>query len=144
MAYTARKIDVWIAELEDRPGALASKLEPLGQAGADLTFAVARRQPDRPGTGIVFLGPLKGARQTRAAESAGFRRATELAAVHLEGPNQPGAAGKVVRLLADAGINLRGMSAITIGRKFALLLAFDSPADADRALARIRSASRKK
>ena len=144
MAYTVKKIDVWTGDIGDRPGGLTAKLDPIGAAGADLTFIVARRKPDDPGRGVVYLGPLMGAKQAGAAKSAGLRRATELTALHLEGPNKPGSASQVTHILAGAGINLRGLSAATIGNKFMLVLAFDSAAIADEALKLLKAAGKGK
>jgi hypothetical protein len=143
MAQKVSKIDVWTCEIDDRPGALDARLGPLAAAGADLTFCVARRQADKPGRAVVFLGPLKGAKQTKAAEGAGLRRATELAALHFEGPNKPGSAHAVTELLSDSGINMRGLLAATIGKTFMLVLAFDSNDDADRALKAIKAGAGK-
>jgi hypothetical protein len=143
MAQTVRKLDVWTGEIDDRPGALDEKLQPLAAAGVDLTFAIARRQNDRPGKGVLFLGPLKGAKQTKAAQAAGLSLAPNLAALHFEGPNKPGSASKITHALAEAGINMRGLSAATIGTKFMLVLAFDSSMDADRAIQAIKASAKK-
>jgi len=144
MAQTVNKIEVWTCEIEDRAGTLDAKLQPLAGAGVDLTFALARRQADRPGRSIVYLGPLKGPRQIKAAESAGFRLAHELVAVHFEGPNKPGSASKITHALAEAGINMRGLMAATIGKKYMLVLAFDSNEQAEAAIVQIKEAGKKK
>ncbi len=47
MELMVEREDVWIASLEDKPGALAAKLAALADAGADLDFVIARRSPDR-------------------------------------------------------------------------------------------------
>jgi hypothetical protein len=132
-ALTVTKMDVWIAEIPDQPGGLAGKLQSLADAGANLDFAVARRQPDKPGSGIVFLGGLKGAAEAKAAKAAGFAKSTTLAGLRVEAPNKPGVCHQIIRQVAEAGINLRGMSALGLGAKCAVLLAFDSAADATKA-----------
>src|SRR5262249_2144740 len=111
MAYTVNKVDVWTGEIDDKVGGLAAKLEPLAGAGVDLGFLIAPRQPQAPGKGVVFLGPVTGAKGSKAAKGVGLSKTTELAALRLEGPNKPGAASELMRALADAGINLRGVSA---------------------------------
>jgi hypothetical protein len=143
MAYTVNKVDVWTGEIEDRVGGLAAKLEPLAGAGVDLGFLIARRQPQQPGKGVVFLGPVTGAKGARAAKDAGLNKTTDLAALRLEGPNKPGACHKITRALADAGINLRGVSASASGAKFIAFLAFDSSDDAGKAARLLRSAGKK-
>ncbi len=68
MALKITRADVWASTIEDRPGGLAEKLAALAEAGAQLEFVIARRASERPSTGVVFLTPLKGAAQLRAAK----------------------------------------------------------------------------
>src|SRR5262249_30751396 len=133
MPNQVKKLDVWTGEVEDRVGGLAAKLEPLASAGVDLQFVIARRQPQQPGKSVVFLAGISGAKATKAATGSGLTKATDLFALRVEGPNEPGAGYQIARLLADAGINLRGVSAGVMGTRFLLFLAFDSADDADKA-----------
>jgi hypothetical protein len=133
MALEVKKVDVYSAEIEDRPGALAEKLAPLAEAKVDLAFAIARRKPDSPGKGVVYLGPITTAKGKKAAQAAGLAPATELAALRIEGPNKPGALHAVTKALAEAGINLRGVSASVIGKRWVCFLAFDTADDAQKA-----------
>ncbi len=71
MALKISKADVWAAEIMDRPGAAARILSTLAQAGANLEFVIGRRQADRPGTGVLFVTPLKGKKVQTAAKAAG-------------------------------------------------------------------------
>ena len=58
MGYQITKEDVWwVGIIQDRPSALAEKLEIISKAGVSLDYMIARRSPDRPGTGVVFLAP---------------------------------------------------------------------------------------
>jgi len=138
MAVTIQKVDVWSAEIRDEVGGLAAVLAPLAAAGADLAFVVARRQRDAPGTGIVFLGGLKGAKQTAAAQKAGLSKTSDISALVAEAPNKPGLANRLVEQLAAARINLRGMSASVTGSKCVIVFAFDSAADRDNAAKLLR------
>lgn len=133
MALEVKKVDVYSAEIEDRPGALAEKLAPLAEAKVDLAFAIARRKPDSPGKGVVYLGPITTAKGKKAAQAAGLAPAAELAALRIEGPNKPGALHAVTKALAEAGINLRGVSASVIGKRWVCFLAFDTADDAQKA-----------
>lgn len=45
-------------------------LGALADAKASLEMVVARRQPDKPGPGIVFLAPVEGKKPTAAARAA--------------------------------------------------------------------------
>jgi hypothetical protein len=133
VALNVTRADVWAAGIEDRPGGLAGKLAALAEAGAQLEFVIARRASERPGAGVVFLTPLKGAVQIRAAKKAGFEKTESLHSLRVEGPDQPGLGAKITQALAQAGINLRGLSAAAIGRRCVVHLALDSTADAAKA-----------
>ncbi len=134
MAYTIQKVDVWAGEIEDRPGGLAEKLEALTHAGANFEFMISRRAPEKPGTGVVFLTPIKGAGQKKAAAAAGLNTTDTLHSVRVEGPDRPGLGAKASRALADAGINLRGVSAAALGRRSVTYFAFDGASDAANAI----------
>jgi len=138
MAQSVKRTDIWVAGIEDRPGGLNEKLAPLAVAGAQLEFVLARRTPEKPGAGVVFLAPVKGAKQVAAAEKAGFHKSQSLKSVRVEGPDRPGLGAKVAAALAAKGINLRGLSAAVIGKRFVLYLALDSDADAARAAGILR------
>ena len=143
MTHEVKKLDVWTGEIDDQVGGLASKLEPLASAGADLQFLVARRQPHLPGKGVVFLSGIAGARATKAATAAGLAKAGDVVALRVEGRNKPGVCHQITRRLADAGLNLRGVSAGVMGKKFLLFLAFDSADDAATAARLLRTAAKK-
>jgi hypothetical protein len=133
MDLLIEKEDVWVAAIDDRPGGLAGKLSPLADAGADLDFIIARRAPEKPGTGVVFVTPIRGDRETRAATAAGFSVSSHMHALRVEGADVPGIAARVARRLADAGLNLRGLSAAVIGTRVVMHLAFDAEQDAMKA-----------
>lgn len=134
----AQRVDTWVAPLEDQPGSLAAKLNALAEAGANLEFIIARRAPDKPGTGVVFLTPIKGAKQVRAAKAAGFHKSAHLQAVRLEGTDKAGLGAKITAALAAQGLNLRGLSAAALGGKFICHVAVDSAADAAKVARAVR------
>lgn len=129
------RVDVWAATIKDKPGGLASILAGLRDAGADLDFIVARRAPDQPGTGVVFVTPLRGDREVRAASALGFDVTRSLHELRVEGENKPGVAAALTEKLAKAGINLRGLSAAVIGTRFILYIGLDTSEDAVKAAA---------
>ncbi len=131
MPYKISKVDVWTGPIEDKPGGLAVVLDALSAAGAQLEFLLARR--DVPGKGVVFLAPLKGAKQTAAAKNACLAKGADLAALRIDGPDKPGIGATVAKALAAASINLRGLSAAAIGRQSVFYLAFDNKDDAAKA-----------
>jgi hypothetical protein len=144
MAYRVSKFDVWVAEIDDRVGGLDAALEPLADAGADLAFVVARRQPDKPGKGVVFVGGVSGSKASKAAAAGGLAKSSDLVALRVEETNKPGSCHKMTHMLADAGINLRGLSASVVGSKCVYIIAFDSASDADRAAKVLRGPGKRK
>lgn len=130
MSLRVERTSVWAASIEDRPAGLAEKLTALNGSGANLEFILARRAPERPGHGVVFIAPLKGAKQTRAADRAGFVPTEALHALRVEGTDKSGVGQRLSQALATMEINLRGFSAATIGRKFVAYLAFDDDDEA--------------
>jgi hypothetical protein len=140
MAYKISKVDVWSAEIPDQPGGLANALEPLAAAGAQLECLIARRQPDKPGTGVVYLTPIKGKKPQDAARAAGITPAADkIATLRLEGPDSPGGGAAVCRAIQDAGINIRGLSGVKVGNKVVAYIGFDSDADATNAAKAIKA-----
>ena len=133
MAVNVLKIDVWTGEIEDRSGGLADKIEAVTEAGANLEFVIARRASERPAMGLVFMAPLQGAAQRRAARAAGMQKARNVYTLRIEGPNRPGLGAAITRAVADAGINMRGMSGTGLGRRCAIYLSFDNSADTEKA-----------
>jgi len=133
MALKVSRVDTWAATIEDRPGGLARKLKALAEGGVNLEMIIARRTPERPGEGVVFVAPVKGVRQGRAALAAGFTRAEAMHTVRAEGPDKPGLGARITQALAQAGVNLRGLSAAAIGKKCVVYLAVDTADAAARA-----------
>src|SRR5687768_14687031 len=95
MAYSVKKVDVWAGEIADRPGGLAEKIQSLSNAGANLEFLIARRAADRPGAGVVFVTPSRGAKQKTAAQGTGFAMTDSLHSVRVDGPDKAGVAAKM-------------------------------------------------
>jgi hypothetical protein len=138
MKLKVGRTDVWAATIEDRPGAVAEKLEALSAAGANLEFIIARRAPEQRGSGVLFVTPVKGAKQQKAATAAGFQRTESLHSVRVEGPDKAGIGAQMTKALAAGSINLRGISAAALGKNFVTHLAFDSDTDAARAASIIK------
>ena len=133
MALSVTKVELWSATMDDRAGGTADKLEPLSAAGADFEFVFARRTPEDPGRGVIYVAPIKGTKVTRAAQQAGFRKSEEVVGLRVEGSDKPGIGAKILRAMADGGISFRGLTALAIGSKFVSILALDSAADAAKA-----------
>ncbi len=137
MTLKVERVDTWAASIKDKPGGLAAKLNDLARAGANLEFVIARRAPDKPGTGVVFVTPIKGA-ASRAAREIGFRKTTHLHTVRVAGPDRKGQGARIARALAEHGLNLSGLSGAAINRKFVAHVALDTSADAAKAMRILR------
>lgn len=129
MDLLVEREDVWAASVDDKPGALAAKLSALDDAGADLGFIIVRRAPEKPGTGVAFVTPLRGDREVRAATAAGFAVTSSLHSVRVEGPDEPGVAATLAKAIGDAGINMRGFSGAVLGTRFVAHVGVDSAED---------------
>ena len=138
MKLDVARVDVWIAKLKDTPGMLSEKLILLSDSGADLDFVFARRSPEKPGTGVAFIAPIEGAKQTKAAKKAGFKKGKRLLALKVSGTNKVGMGAAITEAIAASGISIQGFSAHVIGKKFVLHLAFATTADATKAASTIR------
>jgi predicted amino acid-binding ACT domain protein len=138
MAIKASRNDVWMAVIDDRAGGAAEKLEALARAGADLEVVFARRTPEHPGQGILFAGPIEGAKVKRAAEEAGFSRHESMHGIRIEGTDKPGLGSKIARTLADSGISFRGMQASVVGKNFLSFIVLDNDEDAAKAVKALR------
>jgi hypothetical protein len=134
MKLDVSRMDVWISSIKDRPGGLAEKLDALARAGANLEFVIARRSPEKPGTGVVFVTPIKGAGQVKAAKRVGFKKSKTLRGLRIAAADKPGLGAKLTQQIADVGINIRGFSAAAIGRRAIFHLAFDSAVDTNKAM----------
>lgn len=125
--------NVWAASIKDEPGGLATLLNGLHEAGADLDFVLARRAPDMPGSGVVFVTPLRSDSEIEAATTLGFNLTRSVQSLRIEGENRPGVAAEITEKLAAGGINLRGLSVGVLGSRFILYIGLDSAEDAAKA-----------
>jgi hypothetical protein len=126
MTLAIRKIQVWSCDIPDRPGAAAAKLEHLAQAGIDLEFVFTRPHRGQPETSVLFIAPIIGPDQVKAARVAGLGPAMDVAMLCVEGDNRAGIGYDIMSRLAVAGINLRGISISASGGHFSAYLAFDN------------------
>ncbi len=138
MAYKVSKAEVWATDIPNRPGTLSGLLEPLSDAGAQLEFMIARKADGN--TSRVFVSPIKGSKQKKAAQSVGLTPAAGLHGLRVEGPDKPGLGSKLTRAIADEGVNLRGASAAAVGRNAIFYLAVESEQDLKKAMRAAKSA----
>jgi len=133
MGFKLDRVHVWAGEVADEVGGAARKLAFLAQAGANLEFISTQRRPDQPGTGILYVAPVTGPAQVRAARTAGLAETNNPVVRRIEGDNEAGLAHRLTQQWALAGISLQGLTMAVLGNKFVGYAAFDSVDDANRA-----------
>ena len=135
MSFRLDRVHVWSGEVADQAGGVASKLALLAQAGANLEYIYTRRQPDRPGTGVLYVAPITGPLQVRAAKSAGLTEALNPVVLRVEGDNRAGLGHRLTQEWALRGLSLQGLMMSVLGEKFVGYVSFDNVQDANRAAA---------
>jgi hypothetical protein len=133
MAMKVEKIDIWVGEVRDEAGGLAAALAPLVAAGVDFSFVIGTRRPEKPGTGAVHMGGLRGAKQKKAAEVAGLVKSEDAHGLRVVATDKPRLLHRITSELASAGINLRSVSASVAKSRCVMILAFDAADDRDKA-----------
>jgi hypothetical protein len=135
MGFKLDRVHVWSCEVADQAGGVAAKLSALAQAHTNLEYIYTRRQPEKPGTGILYVAPISGPMQVRAARSAGLSETNNPVVLRVEGDNQAGLGHRVTQEWALAGLSFQGMTMGVLGDKFVGYVSFDSVTDANRAAA---------
>src|SRR4029453_17826005 len=106
-------------------GVLASTLEPLAGAGADLQLVMGYRFPEGHERAAIEGFPVAGKKAAAAAEAAGLR-AFELPCLLVEGDNRAGLGAAIGRALADAGVNIVFLVAQVLGRRFTAVIGLEN------------------
>lgn len=143
MAVTVKKVVLWRREVDNKPGMLASTLEPLAAAGADLHVVMGYRYPGNESRAAIELYPVSGKKATAAAKAAGLTTSS-IPTLFVEGDNKAGLGATTARALAEAGINLSFLVAQVIGRKYSALFGFETAQDASKAAALLKKATKTK
>jgi len=138
MGYELSKVDVWVGEIENHPGGLAGLLEDLNKGDINLEFVITRHQPEKPGVDLVFLAPIQGAKQIKIAKATGLTRAESMCSIRLLGPDRAGLGSNIARILEEAEINIRGLSAAAIGKRSVVYFSFGDKPTRTKALRAIR------
>ena len=135
MGFKLDRVHVWAVEVADQAGGVASKLALLAQADTNLEFILTQRRPDKPGSGVLYVAPVTGPLQVRAARAAGMTETHDPVVLRVEGDNETGLAHRLTQQWALAGISMQGLTMTVLGDKFVGYAAFDTTADANRAAA---------
>jgi hypothetical protein len=140
MAVTVKRIKLWRREVENRPGVLASTLDPLAQAKADLKVVMGYRLPGQESRAAIEVHPVVGTKATAAAQAMGLA-ASAIPTLLVEGDNRPGLGHALAQAIADANINLSFVLAQVVGRRYSAVLGFENDSDAVKAAVVVRKAS---
>lgn len=133
MSFKWDRVHVWSCEVTDESGGVASKLAHLAQAEANLEYIFTKRLANKPGMGILYVAPVTGPAQVRAAKAAHMEETDYPIVRRIEGDNEPGLGHHLTQKWALAGISLQGLTMTVLGSKFVGYAAFDTINDANRA-----------
>ena len=133
MSYKFDRVHVWSCEVADQAGGVASKLAFLAQAGANLEYVFTKRLAEKPGAGILYVAPVSGAAQVRAARTAGMNETDSPVLRRIEGDNEAGLVHRLTQQWAIASISFGSLTMTVLGSKFVGYVAFDTVGDANRA-----------
>jgi hypothetical protein len=132
MPVSVKKITLWRRDLDNRPGALATVLDPLAQAGADLQVAMGYRIPGQEDRAVVELAPVEGRKSSAAAGQAGLQP-SDIPTLVVHGDNRAGLGRDLAEEMGKAGINMAFLVALVLGRRYSGIFGFESDADAQKA-----------
>ena len=140
VAISVKTIKLWRNEVENKPGALTSTLEPLARAGSDLQLIMGYPCPGNETKASIGLYPVAGKKSTAAAQSAGLST-SPISALLVEGTNRPGLGHAIAKEISKAGINTIFLVANVIGRQYSAVFGFENDEDAGKATALIKKAA---
>jgi hypothetical protein len=133
MGFKLDRVHVWSGEIADQAGGMVSMLSPLAQAGANLQYISTRRLATKPGVGVIYVAPVTGPNQVRAARHIGLAETHDTVVLRVEGDNEAGLGFRLTQQWALAGISLQALTMSVLGNKFVGYAAFDTVDDANRA-----------
>ncbi|HET7295355.1 MAG TPA: hypothetical protein VFM88_23255 [Vicinamibacteria bacterium] len=143
MAISVKRVTLWRASVDNRPGALARILAGQAAAGASLEVVMGYAVPGEHAHAVVEIHPVKAKKAMAAAQAAGLS-ASSTPTLLVSGDDRPGLGHAMAQALGDAGINLSFMVAQVVGRRYSAVFGFESEADAGRAAGLIKKAAARK
>lgn len=105
MADQVRRVDYFYVEIPDKPGEGARVLAALKDAGINLLNFTAF--PVSSGRAQLDLVTENADALVKAAKGAGLTLSARKQAFFIQGQNRAGAAGEIIKKLADAKVNVR-------------------------------------
>src|SRR5437870_1479693 len=110
MGFKLERVHIWSGEIADEAGGMAKRLAPLAEAGANLEYIATRREPGKPGFGMLYVAPVTGPAQVRAARLSNLAEARDAVVLRVEGDNEAGLGYRLMKQWATAGINLQALT----------------------------------
>jgi hypothetical protein len=132
MPVTVKRMTLWRRDLENRPGTLATVLDPVARAGTDLQVAMGYRIPGQEDRAVIELAPVEGRKATAAAQQAGLQP-SDIPTLVVQGDNRPGLGRDLADEMGRAGINMAFLVALVVGRRYSAVFGFESDDDARQA-----------
>lgn len=139
MSVTVKKVTLWRAEAENKPGTLSEVLAPLAEAGANLQVVMGYHHHDRPDSAVIEVAPVSGKKVTAAADKVGLKAAA-IPTLLVQGEDQPGLGHAIAQAIADAGINITFLVAQVIGTQFSAVIGLPDEAASKEATTLIKKA----
>ena len=139
MPITVKRITLWRAEVDNKPGTLASAIEPPAKAGADLKVVMGYRHGSE-GKAAIEVYPITGRKLAAAAQSGGLS-ASAIPTLLVEGDDKPGLGYAIAQAVAGAGVNFAFFVAQVIGKKYSAVVGFETEDDAKKAAPVIKKAA---
>jgi len=139
MAFSVKKVTLWRAEVENKPGVLSSVLAPLAEVGADLQVVIGYRYADEENKAAVEICTVSGKKPAIAASKAGLL-ASDVPTLLIHGDNRPGVGHAIAQAIAEAGINVAFLVAQVIDKRFSAVMGFESEEDSKQATTIIKKA----
>jgi hypothetical protein len=140
MPVSVKRMTLWRRDLQNTPGALATILDPVTAAGADLQVAMGYRIPGQESRAVIELAPVVGRRAAAAAGQAGLQP-SDIPTLVVEGEDRPGLGRDLADEMGRAGINMAFLVALVVGRRYAGVFGFESDEDAKKAAQIIKRVS---
>jgi hypothetical protein len=141
MSVAIKKVTLWRAEVDNKPGTLRGVLAPLAAVGADLQVVTGGRCPGDKRKAVIEIGPLTGKKTAAAASKAGLT-ASSIPSLVVQGVNHPGIGHAIAEAIAEARINVTFLSAQVIDSQFSAVIGFANETAAGEAAVLIKKAAK--
>src|SRR5262245_1519990 len=103
MSFRYDRVHVWSCEVPDQPGGVAVHPAARAEAWETLASPGTRRLPEKPGWGVLYIAPVTGPDQVKAARSVGLHEVKTPVVIRVEGDNKAGLAHRLTHAWAMAG-----------------------------------------